>query len=154
MNSHQIKAICHELADLFGHKKVAEAAGVGPSVWSDYCNYEKPDTTLPLHRMFAIEDRLKRRDFTKAIAERAEQGETTAEDPRPVAARALAAFSEAMTNLTEALADDNVTPAERRVMLGDVAALSARVHELSTSIASLPIGAVRLQAVPDAANNG
>lgn len=152
MNAHQIKAICHELADLFGHKKMAEAAGVCASVWSDYCNYDKPDTTIPAHRMFAIEDRLKRRDFTKAIAERASEDQAGAEDPRPMAARALAALSETMTTLTGALADENVTELEKRRMLGDVAALGARVHELGASVAALPTGAVRLRATPAPAN--
>lgn len=147
MTPHQIKAICHELGDLFTHKAVAEKAGVSPSVWSDYCNYDKPDTTLPLHRMFLVEDKLGRLDFTNAIAERVREPEAAAEDPRPAAAHALAALSTALTSTTEALSDNDLTEAEKRKMQENIAALAARVHDFGSSVAALPTGRVKLRAV-------
>lgn len=147
MTPEQIKAICHELGDTFTHKKMAETAGVNAGTWSDYCNYEKPDVTIPLGRMFAIERKLGRRDFTAAIIEHDRGGNAEAADPRRPAAQVAQAIGDALVDLTDMLADETITPAEKREAMEKIAHLSARVAALSASVASLPTGRVKLRAV-------
>lgn len=147
MTPEQIKAICHELADTFGHKRMADAAGVNASTWSGYCNYEMPDTTIPLHRMFLVQRKLGRRDFTAAIVEEDKAGAQEATDPRMTAAVALRALGDATLHVNHIMDDDSVTPAEKREAQELVQALSARVHDLADVVAALPTGRVSLRAV-------
>lgn len=145
MTPEQIKAICHELGDTFTHKRMAELAGVPASTWSDYCNYEKPDTTISLGRMFCLQRKLGRRDFTAAIIEHDRSEATDVADPRRPAAQVVHAIGDALLNLTLMLEDETITGHEKREAMEKVAHLSGRVAELSASVASLPTGRVALR---------
>lgn len=147
MTPEQIKAICHELGDTFSHKKMAELAGVPASTWSDYCNYEKPDVTISLGRMFCLQRKLGRRDFTQAIIEHDRAGAAEAADPRRPAAQVAQAIGDALVQLTLMLEDDAITGAEKREALEKIAHLSSRVAALNDSVSALPTGRVALRAV-------
>lgn len=147
MTPDQIKAICNELSDKFSNKRMAECADVSASTWSDYCNYDKPDITLPLGRMYAIQRKLGRRDFTAAIIEDDKAGSVEATDPRLPAAHVMKALGDTALKLAEMLDDENITAAEKREALEHVARVSAKLNELSASVTALPTGRVRLRAV-------
>ena len=140
MNASRLKALCHQLGDEFGHAQCARWAGVSPSVWSDYCNYQKPDTTIPGHRMFLWEGAAKRRDFSRLFADNLNADAVDAADPRKSASDALTALAKTISNLQLALADDELTLGERNGLLEDVADLSLKTHDIGVSIASLPVG--------------
>lgn len=147
MTPEQIKAICNELGDTFSHKKMAEMAGVSTGTWSDYCNYEKPDTTISLGRMFCLQRKLGRRDFTAAIIEHDRAGAAEVSDPRRPAAQVAQAIGDALVDLTDMLADETITPLEKREALEKIAHLSSRVAALNDSVSALPTGRVALRAV-------
>lgn len=147
MTPDQIKAICRDLYKRFGADLVLKHAGVCKSVWSDYVNYSKPDTTIPMGRALSLEDGLGVRDFTDAFADRARQQAEGPADPRRQAVQTLAVLSDSMSQLDEALADEHLTDREKQRLLEQFAALSSRVAETTSTIASMPTGRVKLRAV-------
>lgn len=138
MNAHLIKAICHQLAEELGsHKTVASLAGVAPSVWSDYCSFDKPDTTIPLHRAMAIQEKTGRRDFTRALVDADGEQDARSGDPRILGASALETIARAEVVMALAFADGNITEAEKRELLAIAQRLVERAHDFAACIAGI-----------------
>jgi uncharacterized protein (UPF0248 family) len=133
MNAELVKATCAQVADdLGGHKVAAAYAGVSVSRWSDYCNLAEPETTIPLHRALLIRERTGRPYFADLFRET--DPPAIAADPHRLAAETLNHVAKTIADLTEALADDVITPAERRVLLADIGRLKTSVLDLEARI--------------------
>lgn len=142
MNAHLAKAVCHQVAeDLKGHKVAAELAGVAPSVWSDYCNFDKPDTTLPLHRAMAIHAKTKRDYFSRLFTVDDAAAAAVSADPRILGAGALEAIALAEVRMAQAYADGTITEAEKREMLALTQLLVERSCNLNKGVAAILTGA-------------
>lgn len=144
MNAHRLKALCKQLGRDFGHAQCAEWAGVAPSVWSDYCNYDKPDTTIPGHRMFMWQDRAERHDFSRLFAACMDVDETTCRDPRVTASEALTTMADAIQRLSVSLSDGEWTENERRTALQSIAELTNKVHTLGVEVSAMPTGKLKV----------
>lgn len=143
MNAHRLKALCKQLGRDFGHAQCAEWAGVAPSVWSDYCNYDKPDTTIPGHRMFLWQDKAERQDFSLLFAACVQADEPVCRDPRVTASDALTTLAEAIQGLSVSLSDGVWSETERRAALGIIAELTNKVHALGVEVSAMPTGKLR-----------
>lgn len=63
-----IKAITHRIRIRMGStENAALAAGVSKSVWSDYENPDKPETSIPFHRLIAVANGDERRAFAALL---------------------------------------------------------------------------------------
>lgn len=145
MDSYLIKAICAQMAEEFGGQKVlATLAGVSEPVWSTYCNFNKPDTTPPFHRILMIEDATGRRDFTEAaVARLGDRAEDEAADLNVLSARALEAIARVEVQMTAALADGVLTEAEKRDIAAAAQLLVDRARRLASAVAATETGAVK-----------
>lgn len=68
MSTPVIKAITKRIRLRLGStENAAIAAGVSKSVWSDYENPNKPETSLPFHRLLAVADTDERKAFAALL---------------------------------------------------------------------------------------
>lgn len=68
MSTPVIKAITKRIRLRLGStENAAIAAGVSKSVWSDYENADKPETSLPFHRLLAVADTDERKAFAALL---------------------------------------------------------------------------------------
>lgn len=138
MSAFLIKSICQEFQDAVGgNKAAAHIAGVSQGVWSNYCSFDEPDRTLPLHRALLIEQKTGKRWFARVWDD---LGSAEAGDPRQTAAAALQSLSAAISSLTEAYSDGVLTEAERRQIIGDVQRLIDTAFKLGVDVAAAPSG--------------
>lgn len=138
MSAELVKAVCHQVAeDLKGHKVAAALAGVGPSTWADYVNFEKADTSIPLHRAIAIQKATKKDYFGHLFADEARPADG---DPRVLGAGALQAIAEAEVSMARAYADGTITEAEKRELLAIAQRLVERAQDFAACIAGISTG--------------
>jgi hypothetical protein len=144
MNAHRIKAICNSIASSFGrggHEVAAEYAGISPGVWSNYCNLDRPDCTIPMHRAVALEDNTGRRDFSRAFAERVTDAPAGSGDARMLGSLALETIARAEVLMAQAFADNVITEHEKRELVATGQQLVERAQHFLAAITDLPTGA-------------
>lgn len=68
MSTPVIKAITRRVRMRFGStENAALAAGVSKSVWSDYENADKPESSIPFHRLMAVTNAEERKAFATLL---------------------------------------------------------------------------------------
>lgn len=147
MSAELVKARCITVAEsVKGHHVAAELAGVVPSTWSDYCNLNKPDITIPLHRALRLVEATKVDRFSDLFDGLGDR--ETSGDPRLLGAGALEAIASAEVAMARAYADGTITEAEKRELLAIAQRLVERSQEFAACIAGIHTGSVPPRATP------
>lgn len=128
-----IKAITKRIRLRFGSTEAAaSAAGVSAGVWSHYENADKPETTIPLHRLCMMPLAADERRAIMALF--SEGDEVRAEDVLDEAAEATEAVAEVQRMVRLAAKDGELTEAEKRPIRQAVLAAQAELADVSRSI--------------------
>lgn len=123
-----VKALCRRIEDRYGSNRFAAiAAGVSPSVWSDYCNDDKPTCTIPFGRLLMVANAEERVAFAELLTE------ATDCPPGDLACAAIEA-AEGGVGLNRtvrlAVADGTITPREAREIVREGVAEKARLDRV------------------------
>ena len=112
-----VKALTRRIEDRYGSNRLAAlAASVSPSVWSDYCNDDKPTCSIPFGRLLMVANADERAAFAELLTG---AGECPPGDLACAAMDAAEGGVRLQSFVRVAASDGVVTPREARAIVSE-----------------------------------
>lgn len=127
-----IKQLCRQIERrLGGGKYAAQLAGVSPGVWSGYVSDEHPDKTIPLGRLLDVANARELSLIADLLTGSAGPSDADLQDEAADLVEGAAAL---MATIRKAGRDRIYTPAEKRAIRAEAAALLPELQDILQAV--------------------